>query len=88
MIKNKAILVRNALGLKPKEAGEILFGYSPKQAYDTWTQWESGKKIPSRPTETVFDIILILCKAKQMKIPGTEKALEYILNNISQKNKI
>jgi len=33
---NKAKKVREAINLTPTQAGKLLFGYLPKQAYDTW----------------------------------------------------
>lgn len=77
--ENKANEVREALGLTPTQAGQLLFGYRPKQAYDTWIQWESGAKNMSRPTERYFSLILFLVVMRDLKKPGAEKALDLFL---------
>lgn len=56
---NKAKQVRNQLGLTPTEAGQILFGYEPKRAYDMWFRWEHGGRMSS-PAEAYFDMIIAL----------------------------
>ncbi len=76
---NKAKQVREALSLTPTEAGQLLFGYTAKQAYDTWAQWESGAKKPSKPTLAYFDLILFLAMARDFKTPGAGQALDRYL---------
>jgi len=73
---NKMQQVREALGLTPTEAGQLLFGYAPKQAYDTWMQWENGTKNPSAPTHAYFSLILFLAMCRDLKTPGAARALD------------
>jgi len=81
---NKAKKVREALNFTPTQAGQLLFGYSPKQAYDTWRQWENGNKKPSAPTRSFFRAILILAEAKDLGTQGCDKALELIIKEFSK----
>ena len=76
---NKAKKVREALGLTPTHCGQLLLGSKPKAAYDQWTQWENGTRNPSRATEKMFNIILSLKMAKDLKTPGSDKALDLII---------
>ena len=78
--KCKAQTVREALGLTPTEAGVQLLGYTPKQAYDTWTMWENGTKKPSRPTEQFFNVLMILIIARDVKTRGAAGALDLVLD--------
>ncbi len=77
---NKAKEVREKLKMTPTEAGQLLFDYTPKQAYDTWSQWESGAKKPSKPTENYFNLILFLSMCKELKTPGADKALDHFIS--------
>lgn len=83
MHDNKAKKVREALGLTPTEAGQLLFGYTPKQAYDQWTQWEAADKL-SRPTEATLKIILILIMARDLKTRGSAAALDLVLEMLKK----
>lgn len=56
---NKAKVIRKQLDLTPTEAGQILFGYEAKQAYDMWSRWERGGPV-SKPAEAYFDMVLAL----------------------------
>jgi len=57
---SKARAVREALDVTPTQAGVMLFGRKPKQAYDQWSQWENGTRNPSAPAIALFDLILAL----------------------------
>lgn len=82
MADNKAKQVREALGLTPTEAGQLLFGYTKKQAHDQWSQWEKAEKL-SKPTEAVLNIILILIMARDFKTRGSGNALDLVLKILS-----
>lgn len=56
---NKAKQVRDQLDLTLTEAGQILFGYTPKRAYDMWFKWERGDTM-SIPVEAYFDLLIAL----------------------------
>jgi len=81
---NKAKQVREALGLTPTQCGKLLLGCNAKQAYDTWTRWERGDRNPTRATEKMFNIILTLKMAKDLKTPGADKALDLVTNLLSE----
>jgi len=66
------------LGLTLTEYGKLLLGCNAKQTYDTWTRWESGERNPTQATEKMFNIVLTLKMAKDLKTPGTNKALNLI----------
>ncbi len=70
----------------PTEAGQVLFGYSPKQAYDTWSQWKNDKKKPSKPTNAFFRAILILEQAEKEKTKGAELALSILIERLKLEN--
>lgn len=72
--------VREALNLTPAEAGQLLFGYSTKHAYDQWSMWENGTKKPSKPTIKFFELILILALAKKQDVHGANEALDIFLS--------
>ncbi len=80
-MKSKPKAVREALQLTPTQAGQLLFGHKPKQAYDTWSQWENGTTKPSKPTESFFDLILFLDQCKKDQVPGADKALDLFLES-------
>jgi len=81
MIKtNKAKQVRKALNITHTQCGQLLLGSNPKSAYDQWSQWENGIRNPSRATEKMFNIILALKMAQDLKTPGAEGALDMIIN--------
>lgn len=81
---NKATEVRQALGLTPTECGKLLLGCNSKQAYDTWTRWERGDRNPTRATEKMFNIILTLKMAKDLKTLGAQKALDLVMNLLDE----
>ena len=76
---NKAKDVREALGLTPTQCGKLLLGSKPKTAYDQWTQWENGGRNPSRAADKMFDIILALKMAQDLKTPGADMALGIVI---------
>ena len=84
METNKARKVREALGLTPTEAGQLLLGYSKRHAHDQWSQWERAEKL-SRPTEAMLDIILILIMARDFKTRGASSALDFVLKTMSER---
>ena len=63
MINNKAKQVREALSLTSTQAGQLLFDYNAKKAYDMWSRWERTGKL-SLSTEKYFDLILLLANNK------------------------
>jgi hypothetical protein len=71
--------VREALNLTQADAGQLLFGYSSKHAYDQWTMWENGVKKPSKPTIKFFELILLLALSKKQKIKGADKSLDIFI---------
>lgn len=81
----RAQITEYNLGLSQTRAGIVLFGYTKKQAYDTWTQWENGTKKPSAPTSAFFDVILLLADARKAKTVGADKALELLVNELSKR---
>ena len=81
---NKPKAVREALGLTPTEAGQLLLGYSKRHAHDQWSQWERAEKL-SRPTEAMLDIVLILVEARDLKTRGASKALDFVLKTMSER---
>lgn len=66
---NKAKQIRTQLDLTPTEAGQLLFGYGAKQAYDMWSRWERGGAL-STPVDAYFDLLIAL--------DGTPWLAEYI----------
>ena len=83
---NKAKQVREALGLTKTQCGQLLLGSNPKSAYDQWSQWESGSRFPSRATDQLFNIILALKMAQDLKTPGAENALNLVINLLNERN--
>ncbi len=77
-MSNKARQVREALRLKPTEAGQVLFGYEPKKAYDMWSRWERSDTL-QRPLERYFDLILFLVMCRDLGTPGADQALDRFL---------
>lgn len=80
---NKAKEVREMLGLTPTKAGQLLFGYKPKQAYDMWSGWEKGAREIPLSTAKYFDLILMLKLMEDLKTPGAHEALSRIVNVLS-----
>jgi len=77
---NKARQVREALGLTQTEAGRLLLGYSGKQAYDQWSQWETGRRKPSRAADRLLDILIILAIARDIGQSGVDGALDHVID--------
>jgi len=82
---NKPKAVREALGLTPTEAGQLLLGYSKRHAHDQWSQWERAEKL-SKPTEAMLNIILILIIARDFKTRGASKALDVVLKSLGERD--
>jgi len=81
---NKAKALRKLLKLTPTQAGVLLFGYRPKQAYDTWIRWENGSRRISLSTEKYFDLIFLLFLARDLKTPGAEKSLDIFIGLLTK----
>ncbi len=79
MKTNKARQVREALRLTPTEAGQVLFGYEPKKAYDMWSRWERSDTL-QRPLERYFDLILFLVMCRDLSTPGADQTLDRFLS--------
>jgi len=82
---NKPKAVREALGLTPTEAGQLLLGYSKRHAHDQWSQWERAEKL-SKPTEAMLNIILILIIARDFKTRGASSALDFVLKSLGERD--
>jgi len=74
--KNKAVQVREALGLTPTESGQILIGIDDgKKAYDTWARMEKTGKWSSAINQ-YLKLLLILAIARDIKTRGAGCALD------------
>jgi hypothetical protein len=82
--ENLAKQVREALGLTPTQAGQLLFGYEPKKAYDMWSRWERDNKL-SLPTQKYLNVILFLIEARDLGAAGASQALNIYLKILSDK---
>ena len=80
--QSQAFELRTKLGLTPTEAGVQLLGYKHKAAYDTWSRWETGEKIPNRPTRCFFKVLLILVDELNGGDEGVEHALGLVLEGL------
>jgi len=81
-MRNKAIEVRETMGLTQREAGELFAGQTGQNASDTWGRWERTGNWP-KPADALFKIILTLKMAEDMKTPGAGKALKMVLSMLS-----
>ena len=81
-MENKAVEVREALGLTQREAGELFAGQAGQNASDTWGRWERTGNWP-KPAETLFKIILTLKMAEELRTPGVGRALKLVLDMLA-----
>ncbi len=82
---NKAIEVREALGLTPTECGKIFIGGN--NPYRAWKKLEDSGNWNSG-TEKMLNLILILVMAKDHKTKNCHGALDLVLKTLEQTDDI
>ncbi len=80
---NKAEIIRKETKLSQTKLGKLFIGN--KQPYRSWRQLEATGKWRAS-TDKMFDMILILIKAKKQKVSGSQRALTLICNAMGEQN--